>query len=399
MTGAGAGVVLEHAHVVHHDRVAAQTLSFTAGRVSAGSAGALRIDLRDHLIFPGLINAHDHLQLNNIPRLAHAQPFANSYEWIDAFETHRADPNVAAAVKVPSAARYWQGGLKNVIAGATTVAHHDPWNPVFDEHEFPVNVLREFGWSHSLRLGEQRGNQPPRYGPAVRASYLDTPHSYPWFIHLAEGTDEVARGELASLDALGCLAQNTVLVHGVGMTERDVDRVIECGASLVWCPASNVELFGRTVDAGTIRRLYDAGRLTLGTDSRLTGSRDILEEQRAAAKHSDLSPRELLLLVTERAARVLRTPMCGGLDIGQHGDCVIVRATADPFETLLKVNRSEIRAVVRGGEPVIADPDFDGWFAERGIATVKVRLDGKPKLIARSAEPPDCAALEPGLQL
>ena len=38
-----------------------------------------RIDLRDHAVFPGLVNAHDHLQLNAIPRLPVHEPFPNSY--------------------------------------------------------------------------------------------------------------------------------------------------------------------------------------------------------------------------------------------------------------------------------------------------------------------------------
>ena len=140
-----------------------------------------------------------------------------------------------------------------------------------------------------------------------------------------------------------------MLVHGVGLSSADIDRVIERGAAVVWCPASNLATLGRTLDP---RRLFDAGRLALGTDSRLSGSRDLLDELRVAAANSDLSPSELLRMVTEDASRVLRMPEIGGLHPGQHGDCIILRGDGDPYDQLIKATRSDIRAVVRGGVPV-----------------------------------------------
>jgi len=41
---------------------------------------------------------------------------------------------------VPSDTRHRHGALKNLLAGVTTVAHHDPWHAAFDELEFPVGV-------------------------------------------------------------------------------------------------------------------------------------------------------------------------------------------------------------------------------------------------------------------
>src|SRR5205814_1065404 len=118
------------------------------------------------------------------------------------------------------------------------------------------------------------------------------PDDVPFFVHLAEGTDEPARAELARLDALGCLAQNTVLVHGVAIDESGWTRVQAQRAALVWCPASNIFLFGRTAD---VRRRLDSGpaRIALGTDSRLSGARDLLDELRVAAAAGPASDCEL----------------------------------------------------------------------------------------------------------
>lgn len=365
-------------------------LPIRGGRIGASlAARAWRVDLRDHLIFPGLINAHEHLHINAVPPLPTSVPFPNSYAWIAAFQAHFRNPAVAAALSVPKELRLRHGALKNLLAGTTCVAHHDPWHFTLDATDFPIAVLRDYGWSYALGW--------PGYGPPVRSSFAATPEDRPWMIHLAEGTDVMAQSELDLLDQLGCLAPNTVLIHGVGLRERDVDRVIARGAAVVWCPTSNHSLLGRSLDP---RRLCAAGRLALGSDSRLSGARDLLEEMSAICARGELSPRQLLGLVTADAARILRLGARGSLDPGDRADLVIVEDRGgDAYESLVGISRGDIRAVVRDGVPRIADPDFAEWFAAAGMDTVPATLDGKPKLLAKPLADPALVALEPGLAL
>jgi hypothetical protein len=365
-------------------------LSVRAGRIDASTVPqGYRVDLRDQLIFPGLINAHEHLHVNGVPPLRAGAPFPNSYAWIAAFQAHFADPAVVAALEVPKALRLRHGALKNLLAGTTCVAHHDPWHPTLDETDFPVALLRDFGWSYTLA--------GPGYGPPVRASFTATPADRPWLIHLAEGTDATAQAELAQLDRLGCLAANSVLIHGVGLGEADIDRVIASGAAVIWCPASNHALLGRSLDP---RRLHAAGRLALGSDSRLSGARDLLEEMRVVLAHGELDRKQLLALVTTQAARILRMPAHGNLAPGTPADLVIVADRGGhEVDSLVGIERSRIRAVVRDGVPRIADPDFAEWFEAAGVEAVPVMLDGAPKLLAKSLAEPALVALEPGLEL
>jgi hypothetical protein len=379
-----------HAAVIEPDGVLHAPLAIRAGMIDASlAAWAYRVDLRDHLIFPGLINAHDHLHVNVVPPLTEGTPFPNSYAWIEAFQAHFEKPDVLAALRVPKSLRLRHGGLKNLLAGTTCVAHHDPWHPALDDSDFPVALLRDYGWSYALGW--------PEYGPPVQESFTATPPALPWFIHLAEGTDGVAQSELSQLDHLGCLASNSVLIHGVGMSEADMERVIEAGASVVWCPGSNHALLGRSLDP---KRLCEAGRLALGSDSRLSGARDLLDELGSVIDNAGLTNPQLLGLVTTQAASVLRMPSRGRLVPGMHADMVIVEDIGgDPMRSLLGIARGQIRAVVRDGVPQIADPDFADWFAATGTETVRVTLDGKPKLLARHLADAALVALEPGLAL
>lgn len=280
------------------------------------------------------MNAHDHLTLNALPRPVEIPPQPNSYAWSEAFRPSFAHPGFVAARAVPEETRAWHGGLKNLLAGTTVVAHHDPWCAAFDDPAFPVRVPYDHGWCHSLRYAGDGG-----YGPGVVESFRATPPDRPWFIHLAEGTDDVAAGELSTLDAMGCLDERTVIVHGVGLTERDVDLVLARGAAVVWCPSSNLAMLGRTLAPAVVRRLFDAGRLALGTDSRFTGSRDLLEELKVARASCDLLPRELLALVTTRGADVLRLPDDG------TGFFAIADGGDDPHGALLAASRESIVVV------------------------------------------------------
>lgn len=366
-----------------------RSLYLRAGMIDGcASARAIRIDLRGHLIFPGLINAHEHLQVNNVPPLPADTTFPNSYAWIEAFRRRFAEPALVAALAEPKERRLRHGALKNLLAGVTCVAHHDPWHPALDARDFPVTLLRNHGWSYTLN--------GPDYGPPVQLSFATTPSTHPWMIHLAEGTDDVAAAELDQLDGLGCLAANTVLIHGVGMGKRDIERVIAAGAAVVWCPGSNRRLLGTTLDP---RRLHAAGRLAIGSDSRLSGERDLLVELRNESLHGELGPTALLTLATVASARILRLASRGRLDVGGVGDLVIVADRGGhEVNGLIGRDRSDIRAVVRDGIPRVADPDFADWFAAAGVETVAVTLDGKPKLLARELADPDVLALEPGLE-
>ena len=358
---------------------------------SPPARGDVVVDVEGAFVLPGLLNAHDHLELNHFGRLKFRDSYENASSWIDDMRPKlREDPAIREGRSHRLRDRLLVGALKNLLSGVTTVSHH---NPFYRElgRGFPVRVVRRYGWAHSLFLEKAAD---------IERAYRKTPPDAPFLIHLAEGYDASARGELARLREIGCLRENTVLVHGVGLSPEDWSSVGRAGAGLVWCPSSNLFLLGRTA---SIDRFLDShpSSIALGTDSRLSGERDLLEELRRAGKAANVKPADLLRMVTTNAARLLRIPAAGRLAPGLPADLVVFPPLApDPADALLALDRSRIRLVVVGGRPLAGAPELSPAFGARGVATASAELDGGARILdgalARRIQASSLA--EPGLE-
>ncbi len=255
-----------------------------------------------------------------------------------------------------------------------------PLYPFLAGGGFPIRVVTDFGWAHSLYIDGER---------EVRDSYRQTPPAWPWIIHAAEGVDEDARREFGRLEALGCVGPNTLVVHGVALDGPQIARLEAAGAGLIWCPSSNLCLFGVTADAAALCR---RGRVALGTDSRLSGSRDLLCELSVAREAAGLDEATLEALVTRDAAVLLRLADRGTLRAGALADLLVLPAGLP----LSSATRADIRLLVLGGRPLYADTDYARVMAPPGH-WAGIRVDGRQKMLASElAAPLSTAAIVEG---
>lgn len=355
---------------------------------------AMTVDLRGCAIFPGMINAHDHLELNHYPRTKFRERYDNAHQWGEDVNARLDQEPFKTLRAYPLEDRLFIGGLKNLLCGVTTVMHHNPPHKPLFRRDFPVRVMRDYLWAHSLHFNTAR-TITAALDQAVR-------RKLPLFIHLAEGTDEIAQREFQRLRHLNGSSQ-AILIHGVGISDADLEAAKPDGGhfrGLVWCPSTNVYLLGA---AHSILRYEDAhfNALALGSDSRLTADGDFLDELRFARRtFPDIPPHYLLRLVTWDAAFIVGEE--GNIDhlaTGESADCIVFRAADDPVETLLHAHRADLALIVRGGVPQIGDPDLMAQFPD--VDTVRAELDGVPKAInARLARQiARCTLQEPGLVL
>ncbi len=320
---------------------------------------ARHILAEDLILFPGLINAHDHLELNHFPRSKFREVYTNARAWAADMSVRLDDAPFAGLRAWPLRDRCWSGGLKNLLSGVTTVVQHNLLHRPLRARRFPVQVWRRYTWAHSLYLSAPEAIQ--------RASQSKSP----FFIHLAEGTDPTAEAEYNQLAALGAATARTILIHGVGLRG---DTLREAGltcAGLVWCPSSNVYLLGTTAD---VRPWAEARKLMLGSDSRLTADGDLLDELRAASATEQIGPRDLFEAVTSTPAGVLSAPQLGDLRPGCRADVLAlkVKPDIDPYTVLCASGRADVGWVMRSGCIV--------W--EQSESRANCTLDGVPYHLA-----------------
>jgi cytosine/adenosine deaminase-related metal-dependent hydrolase len=311
------------------------------------------LDLEGLSILPGHINAHDHLDFALFPRLGNG-PYPNATAWArDVYHPKRSP--IVEHLRVPKCARLLWGGLRNLLAGVTTVSHHNPYEPAFDNN-FPVRVVKHYGWAHSLAFDKK-----------IRESFDATAPGAPFLIHAAEGTDTDSAQEILELDRLGVLSDRTVLIHAVALDDRAWQLIRERNVSVITCPRSNIFTLGRTADVPADIPLG------LGTDSSLTSEGDFLDElQRFGAQRHDAAK---ILRLQGTSDYIAAPEFAHQPELVVIGDRIhlISQRLAPSLPSRLRAEFSPLQVETR--EPVLVRWNIPDLIAATGLA--EIRLAGR----------------------
>ena len=305
-----------------------RTLGVEDGRIIAPDGGFdLTMAFPTAEVVPGLINAHDHLHRNHYGRLGRPH-YPNAYAWAADIQARDA-ATIASGRTRPRREALLEGAWKNLFCGVTTVVHHDPWEADFDAG-FPLRVAQ-------VASADSLGMDPDLEDPEAEG---------PWCLHLAEGHDAGAAREVHELADRDLLGPDLIAVHGVGIDAEGARSFRTSGAALVWCPSSNRFLFGHTAPDDVLAEGVD---VLLGSDSRLTGDGDLLDEIACARALGLISDGRLKDAVGPLAARRLGLPD-PSLEVGKPADLVVL---AKP---LLEARAEDVLLVLVGGVPRLAHP-------------------------------------------
>jgi cytosine/adenosine deaminase-related metal-dependent hydrolase len=328
--------------------------------------------------YPALINVHDHMRGNYLPRIgpANGDYYLNWSYWE---RDLRASPVVEERAKIGVEEMYRLSAYKNLFSGVTTVNDHFPHE--FNEPFIPLMPIRVI---NAYSLAHECSSFDLKWGDGIETEHhRAVERAQPFITHLEEGFDQESQAGIDLLASLGCLDDHDVLVHCIGFSDEDIRKAKSAGASVVWCPASNLFMFNVTCK---IRKLLREGvNLAIGTDSTHTGSINLLEEMRFARSTyrslygEDLAAARITEMVTRNPARALwMQDRVGSIEEGLRADLLLIQPrNDDPYEALLELHSQDIELLLLDGTPIYGSAVHEELFALRNCPYTKVSVRGR----------------------
>jgi cytosine/adenosine deaminase-related metal-dependent hydrolase len=384
------------------------------GIVAVGAAAAvlpqhagIAVERVAGVLLPGLVNAHAHIELSAYRgKVTGGRGFV---DWVDRFVSLRAETpteeeseGIARGVaELDAACTAAVGDVTNTLGAVHPLARAGIGGCAFHE-VFGVNREHVMKRVEGLRveLEERVGSWPTRdlaYAPAPHTIYTThadavrallasalsfgartTVHlaehpaerraieqgdgpSVAWLLARARGGLDWPKAPLFDYAAsLGALAPHVALVHLTDAREDELAKVAASGASVVFCPRSNLYIEGKLPPLLAARAAGIAP--ALGTDSLASNaSLDVLAEARALADRFPAVPaRELLTMATWNGARALGRDDLGRIVKGARPGIAFIEGDSralgdDPCAFVLKQVKAPRRWLARRqGEGAIA---------------------------------------------
>jgi|SRR6185312_36891 len=318
------------------------------------------INFENALVFPGLINSHDHLDFNLFPQLGNKK-YNNYVEWGD--DIHKQNKaTINSVLKVPKELSIQWGIYKNLINGVTTAVNHGPGINITNDL---ISVWQDCNVLHSVQLEK-------KWKLKLNSLFAK---NHPFAIHIGEGTDVKAHAEISELLRWNVLRRRLIGIHGIAMDERQAKRF----EAIVWCPDSNNFLIGQTAH---IDKLKHQTSIVFGTDSTVSANWNLWEHLRLAKQQKMVTDKELFEMLNLTPAKIWPIKDKGALEKNRVADIVIARKKdgATTMDAFYSLNPEDILMVMHEGEIKLFDESLlSQLHAPKGFC--KVKIQGKSKFI------------------
>jgi len=372
----------------------------TRGRTAApsGFENAPVVDVGSSLVFPGLIDLHNHLAYNTLPlwtepTRAGDKPFLHHNNWPTAKSYAPSVTWPAYTFITASPEELLAYAETRAIVGGTTTIQGSP----------PKNRPRD-GWVVRNAEDEKWGGHD---ADLVYASTLTLKpaeladkavrmrHGSSFIYHCSEGqVGTVVAQEYRDALAAGCLQERFIAVHCNAVEPKAFASWRKHGA-VVWSPFSNLWLYGSTTD---VPAAIEAGlTICLGSDWGPSGTRSVLGELKVARLVADargwpLSDSDLVRMVTTNPGDVLARSwkhQVGRLQPGAVGDVLVLRSAgrADPFRALVNARERDVDLVVIGGRAQYGKPALMADASSADTTSLKVDGEVRSMLLTRPDDP------------
>jgi cytosine/adenosine deaminase-related metal-dependent hydrolase len=385
------GTVVTPGEVIAHGWVLIEDGKISLVSASKPNApGATEVDTGG-IIFPGLIDLHNHISWDVLPRWHPTHLFADRYEWRNDPEYVRQDSAVYddlldaglfCEMNAYGELRALAGGTTSILATANDSCIRGLVRNL--DHSSGFYGFLEPDSVHIRNEVNIQAADTPKL-QSVK-TFLANSRTEMFIVHLSEGVDQASLDEFYWFKNQGLLSRKSVIIHGVALGPTEFRAMHAAGAALVWSPRSNVELYGTSAD---IPAALDAGLLVgLAPDWAITGSSNMLDELHYAAQwdaehFSDrLTDEQLVAMVTTTAAEIAGIDdEVGAIEAGRYADLLVISGDRDhPYRALIEAEASDVQLVLIGGEPLYGTPALmAGFWDTSGLSIADV--DGQSKMI------------------
>ena len=339
----------------------------------AAAVDATIIECAEGVISPGLINPHDHLTFaEGRPQLHGEDRFDHRHDWRRGLRGHdqvSTWPRTGGSREV-----VLYGELRMLFGGATSIAG----STGFVNASGLLRNLDNAMDTEGLQTIDVDYRTFP-LGDGGNVVYLQSGCGYPnidsesrleegiYLPHISEGIDLEAQNEMHCLFGNGTnnlIRENTSIIHGIAVDARDVARIADRGANLVWSPRTNIDLYGNTAPVTLYHRF--GVPISLGTDWSTSGSMNMLRELQCADYLNRLhfnqtfTDQEIWKMATYNAAISMGAEHKLGLVYpGYVADITIFDGTGRyPYRAIIDAEIDDITLVMRGGEPLYGDAEL-----------------------------------------
>jgi 5-methylthioadenosine/S-adenosylhomocysteine deaminase len=417
-----AGTLTDHALIVDDGRIVALAKPADADR---DYVAAMRVTLSDHVLIPGLVNAHTHAAMTLLRGIADDVPLKPWLEveiWpregrlvapdfvydgtlLGAAEMLRGGVTCANDMYFfPDAAAraYEQAGMRAML-GMPILDFPTPYAADADAY-LARGLAARVAFKHASRLSFSLAPHAPY---TVSDATWNTIVMYARQLdlsiqtHVAETKAEIddARAAthetpLARLDRLGATGPTFIAIHAVHLDAADIDRLATQGCHVVHCPGSNMKLASGIAPVTSL--LARDINVALGSDGAASNNRlDIFGEMRLASLLAKVSTGDaaavpaataLRMATLNGAAAIGLDGEIGSLEVGKQADLTAVRIGSvetlpmfDPASHLVNAaGREHVTDVWVAGERLVDD----GRLTTLDVAALESRAHAWQQRIA-----------------
>ena len=314
-------------------------------------AGATVFTITNAYIFPGFIDAHNHVAYNFLPKWTPPKLYQRRAQW-QATQSYKVfkKPYDELKEKGLTCEIIKYGEIKALISGVTTIQGTSPGSSCIRvlirnaENQNKLGLKSSHIRTYILDISSFEGT-------------IDWNVTKSFVVHLAEGldTDDRSRNEFNILKQKGLFTGQTAIIHGTAFREAEFKEMAQVGAKLIWSPQSNLVLYGKTTN---IRLALQQGVLvSLGVDWNPSGSDNIFDELRVAAQVNDsqfdnaIADSDWIKMITVNPSKALALDSeIGKLAQGLKADITVLQSkNSDPHQSLLNTHLQDVQMVWVGG--------------------------------------------------